>query len=183
MKAYRVFSINHAGLREGQHRFDYDIDKSFLELFESPLVEDLQVRVELLLNKEPGFIDLNFNWEGTVAACCDLCNEDFDLPISGQEHIIVKFVQEIPADNTEPEIIYIQSGESSINIAMPLYEALMLSIPMRKVHPEDEKGTPICNPEVLALLQGGQKGTEDKDDDDDEEGGGSIWDELKNWKK
>lgn len=181
MKALKAFTINHAGLREGKHSFDYTIDKKFLELFETTLVENADIQVDLLLEKQSGFLSLHFEWEGTVAACCDICNEDFDLPVSGIENIIIKFVQELPEDNAEPEIIYVLQGESQINIALPLYEAIMLNIPIRKVHPEDENGVPNCDPKILAILKGEEE-TEKIEESDEETGGSSVWDELKKLK-
>jgi uncharacterized metal-binding protein YceD (DUF177 family) len=79
--------------------------------------------------------------------------------------------------------MYVQQGESSINVALPLYEAVILQIPIRKVHPEDENGNPTCDPEVLKFLQEnlGDANAEDSDDEE-EEGGSSIWDELKKLK-
>ena len=181
MKAFKAFSINHAGLREGQHKFDYTIDKKFLELFENALVADANIQVKLTLDKQQGFLSLHFDWSGTVAAICDICMEDFNLPVAGTEDIIVKFVYELPEDNTEPEIIYMQHGENAINIALPLYEALMLNIPIRKVHPEDEDGEPSCDPQILALLDR-TIADETEEEEDEETGAGSIWDELKKLK-
>ena len=181
MKAFKAFTINYAGLREGKHRFDYHIDKKFLELFETPLVEDADLQVELTLDKQIGFLSLLFQWKGTVAASCDICNEDFQLPIEGNENIIVKFVQELPEDNAEPEIIYVLQGESQINVATPLYEAVMLSIPIRKVHPETEKGVPGCDPKILAILETTIV-EEEEDTEEDNTENTSVWDELKKLK-
>jgi hypothetical protein len=34
-----------------------------------------------------------------------------------------------------------------------LYEFLMLSIPLQKIHPQDANGNETCNPDVLAFLE------------------------------
>ncbi len=179
MIAIKTFNINFAGLREGKHRFDYHLDKKFLENFEDSLLDDINVDVELLLDKHNNLLELDFKWKGTVAAFCDVCNENFDMPVSGSESIIVKFVNELPEDTDEPEVIYLQLGESFINIALPLYEAIILQIPIRKVHPDDEKGNPTCNQDVLNYLEQ-IRGDENAEDSDDENT--SVWDELKKLK-
>jgi uncharacterized metal-binding protein YceD (DUF177 family) len=182
MKALKAYSINFVGLKEGKHRFEYHLDKKFLEIFENPLVEDLDIRVNLVLDKHNTLLELNFDWKGTVAAVCDVCNEDFNLPVEGKEKLIVKFVHEIPEDAAdELEIIYIKHGESAINIALPMYEALVLQIPFRKVHPDDEHGQPTCNQQVLKYLQE-NVGDEHAKDSNEEEQSASIWDELKKLK-
>ena len=115
-------------------------------------------------------------------AVCDVCNEDFNLPVEGKEKLIVKLVHEIPEDAAdELEIIYIKHGESAINIALPMYEALVLQIPFRKVHPDDEHGQPTCNQQVLKYLQE-NVGDEHAKDSNEEEQSASIWDELKKLK-
>ena len=181
MKALKAYSINFAGLKEGQHRFEYQLDKKFLANFEDALLEDVNVGVQLLLDKHNNLLELHFSWTGTVAAVCDVCNEDFQLPIKGKEDLIVKFVSEMPDDTDEPEVIYLQMGESSINIAFPLYEAVVLQVPLRKVHPEDKNGNPTCDPEVIRYLNENQGDANAQDSSDDDEGK-SVWDELKKLK-
>jgi uncharacterized metal-binding protein YceD (DUF177 family) len=181
MKALKTFNINFVGLKEGKHQFDFHLDKNFLENFEDSLVEDMNVDAVLILDKHNNLLELHFSWKGTIAAVCDICNEDFDMPIEGKENIVVKFVHEMPDDLDEPEVIYLQQGESSINIAVPIYEAVMLQIPIRKVHPEDENGNMTCDPEVLKYLED-NKGDVNATDSDDDDEKGSIWDELKKLK-
>ena len=182
MKALKSFNINFVGLKEGKHKFEFHLDKKFLESIENPLLEDLNVVAILMLDKHNNLLELHFSWKGTAAAVCDICNENFDMPIKGKESLIVKFVHEIPEDAFDPEVIYLQFGESSINVAMPLYEALVLQIPLRKVHPEDKDGNPSCNPELLKLLDEIRGDENAVDSNNDEEEKGSIWDELKKLK-
>jgi uncharacterized metal-binding protein YceD (DUF177 family) len=94
----------------------------------------------------------------------------------------VKFVHEKPEDAFDPEVIYLLIGESSINVATPLYEALVLQIPLRKVHPNDENAKPGCNPELLNYLEALRGDENAVDSNSDSEEKGSIWDELKKLK-
>jgi uncharacterized metal-binding protein YceD (DUF177 family) len=182
MKALKSFNINFVGLKEGKHRFEFHLDRKFLESFENPLLDDLNVDAVLVLDKHNNLLELHFSWAGTVAAVCDICNENYDMPIKGKESLIVKFVHKKPEDAFDPEVIYLQIGESSINVAVPLYEALVLQIPLRKVHPNDENAKPGCNPELLNYLEelrGDENAVDSKSEPEDK---GSIWDELKKLK-
>jgi len=181
MKALKAYSINFVGLKEGQHKFEYQLDKKFLDNFEGAFVEDMSVAVQLLLDKHNNLLELHFSWHGTIDAVCDVCNDDFQMPVQGKENIIVKFVSEMPEDSDEAEVMYMQQGESSINIALPLYEAVILQIPIRKVHPDDKDANPTCNPEVLKFLQE-NAGDENAEDSDDDDASTSVWDELKKLK-
>lgn len=182
MKALKSFNINFVGLKEGKHRFEFHLDRKFIESIENALIDDLNVHATLMLDKHNNLLELNFSWIGTVAAVCDICNEHFDLPIKGKDNIIVKFVHEMPEDSLDPEVIYALHGESSINVAMPLYEALVLQIPLRKVHPDDKDGNPTCDPELLNYLDDIRGDENAVDTNSGETEKKSVWDELKKLK-
>jgi uncharacterized metal-binding protein YceD (DUF177 family) len=180
MKAPRAYAINFVGLKEGQHNFEYHLDKKFLENFENPLIEDFDVNVQLTFEKHVNLMELHFNWTGFLPTVCDLCSEDFLLPLGGSERLIAKIVYELPEDLDEPEVIYIQQGESSLNIALPMYEAIVLQIPLRRVHPSLETGETACNPEVTKFIADHEQVDENEKNLSNEVS--SIWDELKKLK-
>jgi len=182
MKALKTFTIAYASLADGEHFFDYQIDSKFLTHFEAALVQEAALEVQLHLSKFLGSLELNFKVAGTVQTPCDICSEEFSLPIEGAEQILVKIVPEIPLEQDEYNVVYIQESMHSINIAEMLYELIMLSIPMRKVHSEDENGHPTCDPSVLQYLQKDQDVPDDNDEGDDDDNINPIWDELKKLK-
>jgi uncharacterized metal-binding protein YceD (DUF177 family) len=52
-----------------------------------------------------------------------------------------------------------------LDISGWLYEFVMLSIPLQRVHPDKENGEPGCNPEIIKLLnQLSDPGEEPKND-------------------
>ena len=57
---------------------------------------------------------------------------------------------------------YLEESMSSIDISEMLYELIMLSIPMRRVHPNDEAGNSTCDKTILKYLS---EGTDDNSDD------------------
>ena len=76
----------------------------------------------------------------TVGLVCDISNEDFSHPNSNNIKVLVKFGEEY--DDSNEEVITIPTGDSSFNISQIIYEAVVLSIPMKKISPnvneEDE---------------------------------------------
>lgn len=179
MKELKAYNINFAGLAEGEHKFDYRIDKKFLENFEHSLIQQAQVEVIVELHKKDRILNLFLEMKGSVPTTCDICNEDFDFAVAANEEIIVKFVSVIPQDLTEAEIMYLKHGETSLNVALPIYEMLMLALPIRKTHPEDEYGVPTCDPKILDLLDDLQEIEEEEEEETKEN---SIWAELKKLK-
>jgi uncharacterized metal-binding protein YceD (DUF177 family) len=75
-------------------------------------------------------LELSFKHGSNVP--CDLTSEDFDLPIKVNE-IIVRFGEEFNDDNEE--LLILPFGEFEINIAQYIYEMIVLSVPLRRVHP------------------------------------------------
>lgn len=182
MKVLKSFTINFASLADGEHVFDYQIDDKFLNHFEAALVKEGQINVHLTLLKYLNSLELNFELAGTVLTPCDVCAEEFHLPIEGREQIIVKLVHEIPQQDDEYNVVYLKEGSSSINVAEMIYELIMLSLPIRKVHPLDENGNSTCDPAVLAYLQEHSVDPNDNKDNQDDEPSSGIWDALKNLK-
>jgi uncharacterized metal-binding protein YceD (DUF177 family) len=179
MKALKQFTINYASLAEGEHHFNYHVDNKFLIHFEAALVQEANIAVQLLMVKFINSIELNFQINGSVLIPCDVCNEEFNLTINGLDKISVKIVHEIPKQGDEFNIIYLEESMSSINIAEMLYELIMLSIPMRRVHPEDEAGNPTCDKTILKYLS---EGTTESLDHQETTKTNPIWDELKKLK-
>lgn len=179
MKALKQFTINYASLAEGEHHFNYQVDNKFLAHFEAALVQQADIAVELLMIKFRNSLELNFEINGYVLIPCDVCNEEFNLAIEGSERISVKIVHEIPQKIDEYNIIYLEESSSSISISEMLYELIMLSIPMRRVHPEDENGEPTCDKTILKYLS---EGTGGEETNQEENNTNPIWDELKKLK-
>lgn len=181
MKNLKGFNILFASLAEGVHYFDYQIDNQFLEHFEESLVKEANTQVKVKLEKHLNWLDLQVQITGTVNTVCDICNENFDLAIEGDEALVVKFVEEIPEDE-ELGVVYLNLNEQTINIANILYERLMLSIPIRKTHPLDEDGNYTCDPETLRYLNMEAEEATDEEESDDEPVN-PIWKELQKLKK
>lgn len=180
MKVLKAFTVNFASLADGEHIFEYQVGDQFLQHFEGTLVEEGNLQVTLTLSKFLNSLELGFELKGTVLTVCDRCGEEFQLPLHGEERIVVKLVQEIPTDAHEHSVIYLKEGSNSINVAEMIYELVILSLPIRRVHPDDADGNPTCDPAILQYLE--NRSTNTNNDDSDDEPSGSVWDALKNLK-
>ena len=49
--------------------------------------------------------------------------------------------------------MYVSPDEDQIDIRHYVYESIMLSLPVQRVHPDNEKGRTQCNKEMLKLLK------------------------------
>ena len=66
MKKLKEYDISFVGLKQGEHQFEYNINKDFLQLFSFDEVNDINQKVTILLSKKSTFMELHFKNEGTV---------------------------------------------------------------------------------------------------------------------
>ncbi|MDP4265914.1 MAG: DUF177 domain-containing protein [Bacteroidota bacterium] len=150
MKQIREFTISFGGLNVGKHHFEYSIDNSFFENFEYSEIKTGKLKVELKLEKKVNMLILDFKINGTVNVPCDRCLDNFDFNISAENRLIAKFGTKIFEESDE--VIVINESDNQINIAHYIYEYIVLSLPYKLVHPENNNGTPSCNPEIISKL-------------------------------
>lgn len=149
MRKLKEYNISFAGLKQGKHQFDYEIDKTFLEQFGYSDFNDVRQKVTINLDKKSNLMELFFKNEGVVNVNCDVSNEPFDLQISGELFLVVKFSDEF--NDEDDELLILPYGEHQINVAHYIYELIVLSIPAKRVHPDVENGT--LHSEVLDRLE------------------------------
>lgn len=149
MRKLKDYEISFAGLKQGTHQFDYQIDKHFLELFSFDEVNDIHQTVTVELNKKSTLMELHFRNKGTVNVICDVSAEPFDLEVTGELFLVVKFGEEYNDD--EDELLILPHGEHQMNVAQYIYELIVLSIPAKRVHPDVLNGT--MHSEVLDRLE------------------------------
>ena len=77
-------------------------------------------------------LELLFEHTGTVNVPCDVTGEDFDMPINGNLKLVVNFGDEFNNDNEE--MLILPHGEHQIDVSQYIYEMIVLSVPLRRVH-------------------------------------------------
>ena len=176
MKELKDYTIPFTGLSIGSHRFDYQIESKFFEFFEYEEFNSADINVVLDFNKRSNHFDLDFSFEGTVNVNCDVTDEEFDLNLDGDLRLLVNEGEEFNDDN--PEILILPHGEYELNVAQYIYEMIILSQPLRKVHPGIEDGT--LDSEVYNKLDELRpKGNIEEEEEEEEEKADPRWDKLK----
>jgi uncharacterized protein len=145
------YTIQFSGLSEGVHFFDFSADSLFFACFEESEVKEGNVRIKVELEKRSTYLKMNFELEGDVELICDRCLENYFQPIQGNYPMIVKFTDEFTEDSDE--IIYLPQGDPQVNVAKLIYEFIVVSVPIRHVHPDDEDGNSLCDPEMLQKIE------------------------------
>jgi uncharacterized metal-binding protein YceD (DUF177 family) len=177
MNKTKQYLIPFVGLKLGKHNFEYQISNAFFEIFDYDEFQNSEIKVNVVLEKKNSMLELFFKHEGTVNVPCDLTSEDFDLPIEGEMKLIVRFGDEYNSDNEE--LLILPFGEFEIDIAQYLYEMIVLSVPLRRVHPGVKDGS--LKTEALTKLNELilEERTEENKEENKEENIDPRWDKLK----
>lgn len=175
MKDLKLFTIQYVGLKEGEHKFEYKIDKPFFDYFEFDDFNDVAVDVCLDFVKKSTLMQLHFKVNGSVNVNCDLTNEPYDEPIEGDFELVVKFGHEYNDENEE--ILILPYGEYELSVAQYIYELIILSVPNKRVHPGVKDGT--LKSEMLTKLEELSLGSKKEQENNDQSDTDPRWDSLK----
>lgn len=152
-KFLQEFKIPFVGMKKKLYQFEYLIGESFFKNFPESDIEKCNIEVKLDFDKRENFFLLSFYIDGTIEMPCDRCTEPFNQEIFGDYEVAVKFGTENNIINEDEDVIYISKGDDYIDVSDLIYEFVVLSIPLRCIHPDDENGKSNCNQEIIDKLQ------------------------------
>ena len=173
MSKVKGFSVKFIGLKEGTHNFQFPLSKSFFETFKYSEFNSVDINVDLVLVKKSTIIELSLKGTGSVNINCTLTNEPFDYQINSKLNLLVKFGDSY--DDENDELLVLPHGSHSIDLDQYFYEMIVLSMPIRNVHPDVENGT--IDSEILNRLKEFDINKEKNSNFD------ARWDKLKELKK
>ena len=172
MNNLKEYLIPFAGLKVGKHQFDYQLDNTFFERFDYDEFNDASIKVVVVLEKKSTMLELDFKHKGTVNVPCDVSGEEFDMPIKGKLKLLIKFGEEFNDENEE--LLILPHGEFEVNVAQYIYESIVVSLPLRRIHPGIKDGSISEVIEKLNSLAPGENKLEEHKGDID-----PRWEDLK----
>ncbi|MDR1342961.1 MAG: DUF177 domain-containing protein [Prevotellaceae bacterium] len=152
------YTIAYGSLPQGKHTFEFEVNDAFFRRFEGSEISEGQVSISVDAEKTSRFMALLFGMEGSVKVACDRCLDEFFMPVDFEGTLIVNFSgdaeEEGDNDNlSEDEVMNMKPGDTEVDLAQYIYESICLSLPMQRLHPNDNEGVSACNKEMLAKLQ------------------------------
>lgn len=162
------YSISFTSLAIGEHKFDFEIDKTLFELFENEDIFDARVVLQVDLIKEERMLTFVFNFQGKLNVLCDRCLDPLEISIKGSNTLFVKFGEE-NVEEEDDDIIFISNKENKIDLSHYIYEYILLQKPMKCVHPINK-----CNPDIIERIINKEENNENNID--------PRWSVLKNIK-
>lgn len=150
MAKLNTFKIQFHSFENGNHELDFEVDDSFFSNFEESEIEHGNVRVGVLMNKDFRQLRFDIKLKGVIEVACDRCLDTYDQKIKSSYVLFGKFGE----GNTEDEldVVWISSKESEVDLAKFIYEYIVLSLPLKRIHPVGKGGEPGCDPDMLKRL-------------------------------
>ncbi|WP_300748207.1 DUF177 domain-containing protein [uncultured Alistipes sp.] len=142
MDATAQYAIRWKGLKNGTYHFDYKVDGSLFETFESTEIKDGDLNVSVTAERTDNQLSLQVAIRGTVTVACDRCLELYRQPIEFDGRLLVRFSDE--AHDYDGEVLWLTPGETEVSLAQYIYESIVLMLPYQRVHPEGG-----CDPDML----------------------------------
>lgn len=150
VKYEREFILPIAGLSLGSKHYAFELRRNFFDLVGYDECSDALVNVSLVLEKHENMIELHFDIQGWIELPCDRCADEYKQPVKGTQNLILKLgtVYEEESD----EVITIPVEQHQFDVRHLIYEYIILLLPIRKIHPDDEQGNSSCNSDVISKL-------------------------------
>ncbi len=150
MARLNTFKIQFNSFEVGVHEMTFDVNNSFFTFFEDSEISHGEVKVSVRMNKSDRQIQFDINLSGRVEVVCDRCLDTFWQSIDSTFTLYGRFGE--GNSENELDVIWIHQRDSEIDLAGYIYENMILSLPIKKVHPDDENGVSTCNPDMLDKL-------------------------------
>ncbi|SFZ90274.1 Uncharacterized metal-binding protein YceD, DUF177 family [Flaviramulus basaltis] len=149
MKPLKDFTIPFVGLKIGKHHFEYKVEQEFFKHFEYEDFKDVNIIVNVDLEKKSTLLELHFKISGWVNVNCDLTNEPYNQNIKDEFDLVVNFGDEYNDEHID--ILIIPHGTYEINIQQYIYELIILAVPAKRIHPGVKDGT--LDSDILKKLE------------------------------
>ena len=149
MKRSEKHILKFSGLKDELHEFSYSIKDDFFKSFNYNEFNSGHFKIKIQLIKKPTILELKFSSSGIINVNCSISNEPFDYNLVSNLDLVVNFGEYF--DDSNDELLILPFGSHSIDLDQYFYEMIVLSIPIKLIHPGIEDGT--LKSEILNRLK------------------------------
>lgn len=129
---------------------EFALEESFFATRENSDWDGGEIKAIVKIIKETGVITMEFNLQGTLYIMCDRCLEFYPQQINLKQTLFVKYGEEDM--EMDENVIVISREEHHLDISPYLEEFLILALPLKKVHAENEDGSSGCEKKMIEKL-------------------------------
>lgn len=154
MSKENKYIINYHLLNEGKSTLIYDINSEFFGLVKDGEIHGGECKATIELQKGLSLLKMSVKITGTVLVDCDRCLEEVNIPVNFEGELILKITHavdeyEFVVDDKGEDTIMMNPSVEDMDLSEYLYDSIILSLPMQRVHtgtPGEEGG---CNPDMM----------------------------------
>ena len=144
------YHIHISGLKDGEYKYSFDIDKQFFESLIYEESRDCKINILAVLTQRGNKLTLSIVLKGEIFdLLCDICASERIVTINS----LFNYNIELSSLNTEKQddIIYINRNQKEIEISSLIYESIILSLPNKNVH--SGKVSDKCDTDMISLVK------------------------------
>jgi uncharacterized metal-binding protein YceD (DUF177 family) len=140
-----------SSLKNGDYNFRFNLtgelftDNQFIDIHSADFITDIN------FTKNSSITMLHFKVEGNINITCDRCGDDFNMLLALERQLILKTNSR--EHQEEDDMVSLSGDEHSFDAAPYIYQYVVLSLPMQRIHPDIEKGESGCNSEAMEKLK------------------------------
>jgi uncharacterized metal-binding protein YceD (DUF177 family) len=122
-------------LKEGTYQLKIRLDNSFFRNVPHPEIQSADIQVEVQLQKTMVELVANMRFEGEMGLISDLSLQAFRLPIAFAHRIVYTSAKKTSTE--ADEVVYLQAGQTRLDLGQDFYDLIGLQVPFRKLSPEE----------------------------------------------
>lgn len=158
MGKFTAYKVQLASLPDGKYEQEFEIDTEFFRNMENHDIISSDVKVHLDMLKKNDTYDCTFHCKGMMQIPCDRCLDPLDHEVDTVYHVTVKYGENY--DDGADNLLIIPYSDSYLNVAYILNDTILLTIPLRHVHPMGK-----CNRAMAAALSRHKSGVDEETDE------------------
>ena len=119
---------------DGVQNFEYELGMDFFREMESTDVLAAEVKTTVEVKRSGDIYELCITVAGELGIPCDRCLEPMSHRVDAEYRVSVKYGEEYSDD--ADNVIVIAESSNTMNVAGLIFDTIMLTIPIKHVHPE-----------------------------------------------
>lgn len=174
MEVKEEYKIPYRALSEGRYDIKLHIDSQMLTSVDDGELHGGDCDVDITLTKGLSMLRLDIKIAGTVIVNCDRCLDEVSIPVNYEGVLLVKITTEVQKsefviDDKVEDTLLLNPAIEEVDLEEYLYDSVILSLPIQRIHEDDENGNSSCNQDMLARFTIAEDDWDTEEDENEEE--------------
>lgn len=139
------FILNLASIPEGEFEREFRCGIELFQNMENDAVSEADLQIRLDGEHRNDVYKCLFSIKGYISIPCDRCLDPMKFDLDVDYELAIRYADEY--DDSRDALLVLPWSQRQFDIAPVIYDTVLLSIPLRHVHPEGE-----CNQEMIGKI-------------------------------